>query len=78
MPPLLERDMIHTEGGMSPGSSVEHLIAALLALLDERRVLHLRLALAGDVEDLLLVLLHPRNVVLQRGELVATLRRVAQ
>merc|ERR1719420_2032950 len=51
----------------------EDLEAPLLQLLQEGGVLHGHLALSGDVVDVLLVLLHPGDVVLKRGELVPRL-----
>merc|ERR1719311_253016 len=54
----------------------EDLVVALLALLDEGRGLHRLLRLAGDVVDVLLRLGHARDVVLERGLLVARLGRV--
>merc|ERR1711871_67723 len=45
----------------------EHLVVALLALLDEGRGLDGLLGLAGDVVDVLLRLGHARDVVLERG-----------
>merc|ERR1719298_47194 len=54
----------------------EGLVIALLALLDEGRGLHRLLRLAGDVVDVLLRLGHARDVVLERGLLVARLGRV--
>merc|ERR1719261_233787 len=54
----------------------EHLVVALLALLDERRRLDGLLGLAGDVVDVLLRLGHARDVVLERRLLVARLGRV--
>merc|ERR1719261_466198 len=54
----------------------EHLVVALLALLDEGRGLDGLLRLAGDVVDVLLRLGHARDVVLERGLLVARLGRV--
>mmetsp|Transcript_2822 Transcript_2822/g.5959 ORF Transcript_2822/g.5959 Transcript_2822/m.5959 type:complete len:300 (+) Transcript_2822:299-1198(+) len=51
----------------------EHLVVALLALLDERRSLNSLLRLASDVVDVLLRLRHPRDVVLERRHLVAGL-----
>merc|ERR1719298_126973 len=51
----------------------EGLVIALLALLDEGRGLHRLLRLAGDVVDVLLRLGHARDVVLERGLLVAGL-----
>merc|ERR1719487_2136942 len=54
----------------------EDLVVALLALLDEGRRLNRLLRLAGDVVDVLLRLGHARDVVLERGLLVARLGRV--
>ncbi|WVZ83180.1 hypothetical protein U9M48_030351 [Paspalum notatum var. saurae] len=54
----------------------EHLVALLLEPLQERRVLHGLSTLAGDVVDVLLPWLHPRDVVLEAGHLLAALRRV--
>mmetsp|Transcript_28972 Transcript_28972/g.61126 ORF Transcript_28972/g.61126 Transcript_28972/m.61126 type:complete len:729 (-) Transcript_28972:69-2255(-) len=54
----------------------EHLESALLELLQEGRVLDGHLALSRDVVDVLLVLLHAGDVVLQAGELVARLSGV--
>merc|ERR1719498_751053 len=51
----------------------EHLEAALLELLDEGGVLHSLARLAGDVVDVLLVLLHAGDVVLEGGHLLAGL-----
>mmetsp|Transcript_23684 Transcript_23684/g.67877 ORF Transcript_23684/g.67877 Transcript_23684/m.67877 type:complete len:618 (-) Transcript_23684:487-2340(-) len=55
---------------------VEHLVVALLAALDEGRRLDRLLGLARDVVDVLLRLGHARDVVLERGHLVARLGRV--
>mmetsp|Transcript_12723 Transcript_12723/g.20591 ORF Transcript_12723/g.20591 Transcript_12723/m.20591 type:complete len:561 (-) Transcript_12723:637-2319(-) len=54
----------------------QHLQSALLELLDERRVLNCLARLASDVIDLLLVLLHARDVVLERRHLLAALGRM--
>merc|ERR1719498_92680 len=51
----------------------EHLEAALLELLDEGGVLHSLAGLAGDVVDVLLVLLHAGDVVLEGGHLLTGL-----
>ncbi len=48
-----------------------HLVALLLQALDEGRVLDGLARLAGDVVDVLLALLHPRHVVLERRQVVA-------
>mmetsp|Transcript_8368 Transcript_8368/g.18980 ORF Transcript_8368/g.18980 Transcript_8368/m.18980 type:complete len:674 (+) Transcript_8368:222-2243(+) len=55
---------------------VENLVALLLQALDERRVLDSLARLAGDVVDVLLVLLHARDVVLQARHLLAGLGAV--
>lgn len=55
---------------------VEHLEVAALEALDEGRRLDGLLALAGDVVDVLLALLHAGDVVLERGHLVVGLGRV--
>merc|ERR1712216_656724 len=54
----------------------EHLVVALLALLNEGRGLDGLLGLAGDVVNVLLRLGHARDVVLERRLLVARLGRV--
>merc|ERR1712017_71976 len=51
----------------------EHLVAALLQLLDERCSLDGGLGLTSDVVDVLLLLLHASDVLLQGGHLVARL-----
>mmetsp|Transcript_6459 Transcript_6459/g.16731 ORF Transcript_6459/g.16731 Transcript_6459/m.16731 type:complete len:555 (+) Transcript_6459:414-2078(+) len=51
----------------------QHLKTLLLQLLQEGAVLHRGAALASDVVDGLLLLLHARDVVLQAGHLVAAL-----
>ena len=53
-----------------------HLKALLFELLDEGAVLHGLLALAGDVVDGLLALLHAGDVVLQAGQLIPGLGAV--
>ena len=52
--------------GQGSGSGCVHLEVALLAALDEGRGLDGLLALARDVEDVLLALGHARDVVLVR------------
>ncbi len=50
--------------------SATYLKATLLDTLHERRIGHLVLVLAGDEVDVLLILLHARNVVLEGRHLV--------
>merc|ERR1719271_431747 len=52
---------------------VEHLEATLLELLNEGGRLHSLLRLTSDVVDVLLLLLHARNVLLKAGHLLARL-----
>ncbi len=52
-------------------SHVDNLEATLLYSFDERAVGHLVFALAGDVVDVFLVLLHTADVVLQRALLIS-------
>ena len=52
-------------------SYVPDLVAALLDALDDSRVRHRLAALAGDVVDGLLVLLHASDVVLKAGHVIS-------
>mmetsp|Transcript_4437 Transcript_4437/g.7251 ORF Transcript_4437/g.7251 Transcript_4437/m.7251 type:complete len:256 (-) Transcript_4437:1060-1827(-) len=52
---------------------VQHLVALLLELLEERRGLHALLGLAGDVVDVRLLGRHAAHVVVERGHLLARL-----
>ncbi|GJN33640.1 hypothetical protein PR202_gb22261 [Eleusine coracana subsp. coracana] len=52
---------------------VKNLVALLLQLLKERRVLHSLLALPSDVVDVILPLLHPGHIVLEAGQLITAL-----
>merc|ERR1711904_424356 len=53
----------------------DHIIALLLELLDEWSGLNGGLRLTGDVVDVLLLLLHASDIVLERGHLVTRLGR---